>query len=393
MKRFSLFFLLITVVFFTFKTFPPTVARAEESSEEVNLESEINDLIDSLDLTEFESYLTELPDEIKGNGSIKDQLLKMLKGQTDADFTSLSEYLLNTFFINIKQKIPTFITLFALLLISAIVSSIKPERIGNSVYEIVHFACFSIIVCIVVTVAYSLIAEAKDAIEKVGRVVQSVFPIMLALMTVTGNTSAVAVYNPSMLFITDFVVILINKVVFPVILGMLAIGVISNVCKSIKLNGLFQFSSSSLKWIIGLIATVFSLFLTVRGLTSGIHDGISIRALKYTVNSSVPLVGGILRDGLDLILASGLLVKNALGGLSILVIFGTALKPIMEIACVSLSLKLVNAVLEPLSDFRVTSFINSVGSVINFAIASVIIVTLMYVIIIILAICSSQMMF
>ena len=390
MKKTFLLLLLTIILPFSFNA---TVAKASESEVTQNLQSEVEELVDTLDLEELEKYLNELPEEISKKSSIKSQLLKMLKGETSFDFSSLSSYLIDILFSGIKQKLPTFITLFALLLICAIINAIKPNKIGESIYEIVHFTCFTVTVCIVVTIAYSLVSQSKDTIERVGKSVQSVFPIMLALMTVTGNTSSVAVYNPAMLFVTDFVVIIINKVVFPVILGMLAISVISNVCKSVKLNGLLQFSSSTLKWIIGLTATVFSLFLTVRGLNSGVHDGISLRALKYTINSSVPIVGGILRDGFDLILASGILVKNALGGLAILLIFGTTIQPIIEIACVSLALKLVNAVLEPVSDIRVSTFINSVGSVVNFAIASVIIVSLMYVVIIIMAICSSQMMF
>ncbi len=387
------FLLLLALALIFISATNVTVARAEKKDESVNLESEVENLIDNLDLSKLEEYLNELPEEISKDEGIKSRLIKMLKGETDIDFFSVSDYLLDLLLSGIKSKLPTFITLFALLLLCAVINSVKPDKLGSSVYEIAHFACFSLTVCIVITIAYSLISQSKETIERVGKAVQSVFPIMLALMTVTGNTSSVAVYNPAMLFITDFVVILINKIVFPIILGMLAISVISNVCKSVKLNGLLQFSSSFLKWMIGLVATVFSLFLTVRGLNSGIHDGISIRALKYTINSSVPIVGGILRDGFDLILASGLLVKNALGGLSIILIFGATVQPIIEIACVSLALKLVNAVLEPLSDGRVTAFINQVSSVINFAIASVIIVSLMYVVIIIMAICSSQMMF
>lgn len=390
MKKLALLFALILLLPFSFSS---TTAQAEESQEESSIENEVENLIESIDLTELEKYIDDLPSEIIGNASLKEQLKKMLKGEMDTSFNSVSNYILNVFFSGIKQKLPTFITIFSLLLICAIINAIKPQRLGGGVYEISFFACYTIIVSIIVAVAYTLINQSKDTIEKTGKIVQAIFPIMLTLMTVTGNTSSVAVYNPSMLFITDFVVILINKIVFPVVLGMLALSVVTNVCKSVKLNGLIQFSSSTLKWIIGLVATVFSLFLTVRGLNANIHDGISMRALKYTVNSSVPVVGGILRDGLDLILASGILVKNALGGLAIIIIFGTVLSPIIEIVSISLSLKLVNAVLEPLNDVRVVSFINSVCSAINFAIASVIIVSLMYIVIIILAICSSQMMF
>ena len=368
-------------------------ALATDDSAEKNLDEYISDLIESLDLSEFEEYLNDLPNELSGNSNSKYQLLLMLKGESTVDFSSISNYLLSLFFGGLKRKIPTFISLFALLLICAIVNSIKPNKTGDGVYEIVRFACFSVVVCIIVSVAYALVSSAQSTIQKTSKAVQSVFPIMLTLMTISGNTASVAVYNPAMLFITDFVVIIINKLVFPVVLGMLAISVISNVCKTIKLNGLLNFSSSSLKWLIGLVATIFSLFLTVKGLNSGVYDGISLRALKYTVNSSVPLVGGILRDGLDLILASGVLVKNALGFLAIFIIFGIVVQPILEIISVSLALKLVSAVLEPLNDARVVSFINSVSSVINFVIASVIIVSLMYVVIIILAICSSQMIF
>ena len=391
MKKLSIIISLLIIIFSSFNAI--NVKAEESQNEDTNIESEVSNLIENIDLSELEKYVEDLPKEIIGTTSLKDQLIKMLRGEINTSFNSVSNYVINVFFSGIKQKLPTFITIFSLLLICAIINAIKPQRLGGGVYEISFFACYTIIVTIIIAIAYTLIFQAKEAITKTGKIVQSVFPIMLALMTVTGNTSAVAVYNPSMLFITDFVVVLINNIVFPVILGMLAISVATNICKSVKLNGLLQFSSSTLKWIIGLVATVFSLFLTVRGLNANVHDGISMRALKYTVNSSVPVVGGILRDGLDLILASGILVKNALGGLAIIIIFGTILSPIIEIVTISLSLRLVNAVLEPLNDTRVVSFINSVCSVINFAIASVIIVSLMYIVIIIMAICSSQMMF
>ncbi len=390
MRRKFLLLLIIALIPFTFSHL---TAYAKEDNVEENLSEEVEELINSIDLSNFEEYLKEIPQILIGGTSIKSNLLSLIKGETKIDFQGVSDYVLSLLLSGIKQKLPTFTAIFALLIICAVINSIKPDKLGGGIYEIVRFACFSVIVTIVVTVCYSLTVQAKTAIEKTSKAVQTVFPIMLALMTATGSSSSVAVYSPTVLFMSDFIVIIVNKIIFPIILGMLAICIISNLCKTVKLNGLLNFSSSTLKWIIGLIATVFSLFLTVRGLNSGVYDGISIRALKYTVNSSVPIVGGILRDGLDLILASGVLVKNALGAVAILIIFGIVIHPIIEIACVSLALKLVSAVLEPINDTQTTGFINSVTSVINFAIATVIIVALMYVVVIILAICSSQYIF
>ena len=75
MKRFLLILSILTLIPFSFKFIN---ANAQDSSEEINLESEIDDLIESLDLTELEEYLESLPKEIVGNDTLKDQLLKIL---------------------------------------------------------------------------------------------------------------------------------------------------------------------------------------------------------------------------------------------------------------------------------------------------------------------------
>lgn len=391
MKKYKIITLILLVLFFL--TFNPMVVSATNSqSNYQNLIEEIEELVSSLNLEELESYLKDITQSLTNGEDVKNILLNMIKGEMPTNFSNLGEYIFSTLFSGVKNKLPTFITIFLLLIISVIINSIKADKLGSS-YEIVHFACFSVIICIVCSTVYALISEAQRSIEITGKIVQGIFPIMLTLMTVTGSSASVAVYNPAVLFITDFAVIIVNKLIFPIILGMLAISIISNLCKTVKLNGFLNFSSSALKWIIGLVSTIFALFLTVRGLNSGVYDGITIRALKYTVNSSIPIVGGILRDGLDLILASGVLVKNALGSLAILIIFGNLVTPIIEIACVTLALRIVNAITEPLNDPRTGNFINSVCSIVNFVTASIIIVSFMYVIVIILAICSSNSIF
>ena len=79
----------------SFSSLTVTTAKAEESQdEEVNIESEVNDLIDNIDLSELEEYVEELPNEIVGNTTLKDQLIKMLKGEMSTSFNSVSNYVL-----------------------------------------------------------------------------------------------------------------------------------------------------------------------------------------------------------------------------------------------------------------------------------------------------------
>ena len=80
------FLLLLALALIFISATNVTVARAEKKDESVNLESEVENLIDNLDLSELEKYLKELPEEISKDEGIKSRLIKMLKGETDIDF-------------------------------------------------------------------------------------------------------------------------------------------------------------------------------------------------------------------------------------------------------------------------------------------------------------------
>ena len=97
------------------------------------------------------------------------------------------------------------------------------------------------------------------------------------------------------------------------------------------------------------------MFVSVNGISSAVHDGISIKALKYTISNSIPLVGGFLKDGFDLIVAGSVLIKNAVGVVGIFVLFFIILSPVIKIAVFVLLLKLVSAITETINDSRVSN--------------------------------------
>ena len=357
---------------------------------EKNLGETIDEMLESIDIGALGELYENLPETLSGNGDITDYLKQLISGETAFDYQSISSYAFNVLLSGVKEKMPLFIVLFVLLVFSGITNAIRPELMGNGISDIVHFAIYAAIICTVTAIAYSLLTTGKETIDGISKTVQAVFPIILTLMSVTGTSSSVVVYSPAVAFISNIAVIVVENLIFPTIVFMMVIGVVSNINKSVKLRGLLDFLSGLLKWIIGLIVAIFSIFLTVKGLNAGIYDGISLRAVKYTINSSVPIVGGLIKDGFDMILASAVLIKNSLGVFAIILIFGSVLKPVLEIVVLSLCLKLVNAVTEPLGDVRANEFIKGICVSLNFVVAAILMISLMYLILFVMMIYSSQ---
>ena len=78
-------------------------------------------------------------------------------------------------------------------------------------------------------------------------------------------------------------------------------------------------------------------------------------------------------------LVSGVLIKNSVGITGRIVLFLTIILPIVEIVIFSLGLKLVSAVIEPLSNNGMSNFLYNSSKCLNMLIACVISMGFMYV--------------
>ena len=102
-------------------------------------------------------------------------------------------------------------------------------------------------------------------------------------------------------------------------------------------------------------------YLSAVGLIGGASDAVSVKAAKYLVGSYVPILGGYLSQGLDLIAAGIILVKNALGVVGIFTVLAVTLTPAFKLIGLTLGLKLTASVIEPIADKRMSSFLNGVA--------------------------------
>ena len=157
-------------------------------------------------------------------------------------------------------------------------------------------------------------------------------------------------------------------------------GIISNMSTSVNLDKFSGFVSSLFKWSVGLVFTLFFSVFTLQGISVSKFDSLSIRTTKYTIKSYIPIMGGYLSDGMDLILSSTMLIKNAVGLVGVLLIISTIISPLLEIVVFSLMLKLVSAVLQPIGNSKTSNFLSATAKSITMLSTAIIAIGFMYLI-------------
>lgn len=397
-------FLCALLIFFIFVSSPIysnrvydfsySVVYAQESANE-DAEEEIMGNIENqlanLDTYELDLILKDIANNslIGDEMSFSQKIQNIINGELSIDATSFFEYISQVFIDDIIGFLPYMCLIIAIAVLYSMVNSSHSGK-NKSLSDVIHFVCYGATVVIVVVWITKLVTLTTTILNSVQTQMGLIFPLLLTVLTALGGSVSVSVYQPAMAMLSGTVVAVFSNILMPIFTFMLVFTIISHLTTNIKFNKFADFFGSVFKWIMGIVLMLFSAFVSIQGLMAGSIDGVSIKTAKYTIKSAVPIIGGFLSDGVNLIMASSMLIKNAIGVGGILILFATILGPIIKIVVFSFLMKLASAILEPIADSRITNFVSGVAKCIQLLVALILGVVFMYFITVGLVMCSAN---
>jgi stage III sporulation protein AE len=294
-------------------------------------------------------------------------------------------------FAGVGGVLPMLVSVVAIAVLSSLLGALRSDKTkGNA---IVYHACFAAAVVAVCFTVFSVVFEVRNTVAAMQAQMNVVFPVLLGLITAIGGTASAAIYQPAVAVLAQFVGNFMSRFILPLFIFSFIFNILSGLSPDVKLSRFSAFFSSLSKWAIGLIFTLFSAFLAVQGITAGTRDGVSLRTARYAVSHYVPIVGGYLSEGMNLLIAGGVLVKNALGLSAVLLLVATVLRPLISVVVLSLGLKLTAAVLEPLADKGYSDFVSHAAKSLSMLVAVLLSVGFMYLITLVLLISTGNNLF
>lgn len=360
-------------------------AAAEQEGKE-QIEIRIDELLAALDTEELQNYLDTLS-QFEGI-SVKEKLREIVTGDLALQYDSLAQSVLALVWEEGRAMLPAFAVILAVALLCGILNSAKSGIMQGSLSDIIHFVGFLAVGASVLACLVGVLQAGFGTISAMKTQMQLVYPLLLSLMAASGGTVSVGIYRPAVAFMSSAVCELFTAIVLPtsvVVIVLAFVGSLSDDVRTERLGDLFK---SINKWLIGFSLALFSLFITVQGITAAQYDGLTLRAAKYVISGSVPLVGGFLSGGAELVVAGSALIKNALGSFAVFLLFGTILRPAMLFCAFQLFLRGAAAVTEPVGG-KISSFLSRLAGDSGFFFAGLMCVAFLYFLTLLLLICST----
>lgn len=390
-KRIIFLIMLLLVVGAVYVQTGTTQIFAEtDKNLEQELEQTVDEQLENLDIESLENIIKDFSENQKsifGESSVAEKINNIISGEFKDDSSSVFQAIINIIFEELLKFLPIISMIIAIAILSSLLSSLKSS--SNSIGNIIHFVCYGVVIVLVCTTAIKMITLTGQVLTTILSQMEVLFPILLTLLTAIGGTVSVAVYQPAVVILTTVVTGIFTNILMPIFIFTLVFSVISNLSNSVKIDKISGFLSSLFKWIIGITFTIFMAFLAIKGITAGSVDSVAFKTARYSLSTYIPIVGGYLSEGLNVILASCLLIKSAIGTSGILILIASIIVPLLQLIIFMLILKFTGAILQPLSDSRISNFVSSVSKAFIMPIVMILAVAFMYVIFVGLIMCTS----
>ena len=303
-----------------------------------------------------------------------------VKGDFDLSITGIINrvvrYLLGEVFLNTDILIKIII----LAIICAILKNLQNSFLSESVGELAFFVCYIVIVSVLMISFSTAMSMCVSIIDSMVSFMHSIIPLLISLLVSTGNLSSAGVFQPILIMLVELGATIIKNFFIHLIFLITVLNIINNISDKVQLTKLSGFIKQICTWGIGLILTVFIAVVSIQGTMGAVVDGVTSKTAKFALGTFIPVVGKYLADAADTVVGCTLVIKNASGIVAMLGIIIICLAPLLKILALVILYRLTSAIVEPISDKKITNCMSDMASSLTFLLGITAAVSVMFLI-------------
>ena len=300
-----------------------------------------------------EKFTGEFFEDIDINEILNDAI----KGEVD------NSTILNILGKEVTTNIKSLVSILAIILIHSILKSISESLENNNISKLIYYVQYILIVTVIMSNFTDIIKLVQDTTGNLIGFMNALVPLLITLMMYTGSITTSSVVEPIILFMINFIGNIIQNLIIPFVLVLTSLVIISKISDKVHIDKLSKFFKSGIVWFLGIVLTVFVGVVSLEGTLSSSVDGITAKTTKAVVSSAIPVVGKILGDAVDTVLGCGIVLKNAVGLVGVVIVIGICIMPILKLFVLSVSYKLLSTVVQPIADEKIIDLLEQIGDI------------------------------
>lgn len=322
--------------------------------------------------------IQRLLDEILGNGMNFQQMVGQgVRGESLLSWKGLAELLQNLFVEELLAQKQMWMHILILTIAAAVLIHFGDVFQNRSVSQISFCMIYMLLFLILIASFQSSLGIAREVLENMRNFMTVLAPAYFLAMTLTSYITSSGIYYEFILLLISAVRWFTEMFIFPCIEIYVLLILANHLSKEEHLTRFAELAGMIIGWSLkGALAFVMG-FHMIQGLVSPAADAFRATSVSRGIRM-VPGVGDVGGSVTDLVLGSAMLIKNGIGAAALIVLLLLCLIPLVKLAVIMLAYYVLAAVLQPVSDERITGCLAGMGNGIRYLFQAVFTILILF---------------
>lgn len=320
----------------------------------------------------------ELPESTTEQWESLDQFLKeeagnlgqdvtfsgLMKEMMDGDSAGVGSWIVEVFrkilFQEIAQGSHMAGQLLALGLIGAVFAGFSDIFSGGQISETGFFLTYLIAFCLMAVSFFDSVKIAGDVLEKQIEFMKILMPSYFLAVAWSGASVTSAAWYELVLFLIAGIQWLYRNLLLPLVRVYLLLSMAGHMAKEDMLSKMTELLKSGVEWGTRSLIGIVLGFQLIQGMVLPYADAAKTAGVEKLLQV-IPGIGQATGAVTKMILGSGVLIKNTMGAVAVVILILLSLIPLVKLAVLLLLYRAVAAVIQPVADKRLVACISSVA--------------------------------
>ena len=177
----------------------------------------------------------------------------------------------------------------------------------------------------------TLMGLGGRTIEELADFSQALLPALAAATAASGAITTATVQQVSAVFFVDLLLRLIRELLLPLVYLYIGILTAAACLPETRLGAIAEGLKKLVTWALTTALMLFTVYLSVVRIISGSADSATVKVTRAAISGVVPVVGGIIADASETVLAGAGMPKNTIGVFGTLAILAACAYPFLQL--------------------------------------------------------------
>lgn len=347
----------------------PALAGASEVDLPDAGPAELEEMLERLDLSDADAIYQEIRGNLREFVEVpgfRDLVRKMSKGESPLGITAFIKATVGYVFREILANAGLLGKLLMLAAVSSLLAcsadAFSRGDSADSVTRLAEAVCVMVVAAMALSAFSLALSVASRTIGDITTLMLALLPALSALMAASGAPVTAGLLHPALVMTTYSASTLVCRYGLPLMMFAAAVEVAGIISDSFRLGGLVSFLRQTAILVLGVALSFFLGISVVHKAAGGVSDGLALRSAKFLSNALVPIVGKMFSDAVEVVFASSMLLRTALGAAGAALIILITAFPLAKVGILILVYRAASIFMQPVASKRVCDCLNAVAT-------------------------------